>query len=247
MFARLFIVLCLLVPGAVLAQRQPLISAPVNGKEMPVRVREAAVQTVISGGMAETTVRLVFYNPNSRQLEGNLQFPLGEGEQVTGFALDIDGELRPAVPVEKARGRQILEAEQRRRIDPGLLEQTAGNNFKLRIYPIPGRGTRTVELKLASLLERQAKNWKYVLPLDQYGVPVALDMRVMGDSGAPALIGLAGRVFSRVEHGWQMQDAGAKGEALVRVPAVLDQPRTYVEQFNGRQYFMAEEIGRAHV
>lgn len=113
--------------------------------------------------MAQTTVRMVFYNPNPRPLEGNLQFPLLEGQQITEFALDIDGKLRPAVTVEKAKGRQIFEEIERRNVDPALLERTQGNNFKLRIYPIAAMGTRTVELKYAEAMTRVGKHWS--LPL----------------------------------------------------------------------------------
>jgi len=239
MLARLILVLCMLAGGAAMAQTPPLIRSNTTGGETPVRVQSAAVQTVISGGMAETTVKLVFYNPNHRQLEGDLQFPLGEGQQVTGFSLDVGGELRPAVPIEKERGRQILEAEERRRIDPGLLEQTQGNNFKLRIYPIPGRGTRTVELRYAAMLVRQQKNWSYRLPLKHFSIPVALDVRVMGSEDAPVAIGLQER-FARAEGGWQLDAAKAKGDVLVRVAAAQDKPKTYVEEFNGQRYFLAE-------
>ena len=239
MLARLILVLCMLAGGAAVAQTPPLIRSNTTGGETPVRVQSAAVQTVISGGMAETTVKLVFYNPNHRQLEGDLQFPLGEGQQVTGFSLDVGGELRPAVPIEKERGRQILEAEERRRIDPGLLEQTQGNNFKLRIYPIPGRGTRTVELRYAATLVRQQKNWSYRLPLKHFSIPVALDVRVMGSEDAPVAIGLQER-FARAEGGWQLDAAKAKGDVLVRVAAAQDKPKTYVEEFNGQRYFLAE-------
>ncbi|HEY0589478.1 MAG TPA: VIT domain-containing protein, partial [Pseudoduganella sp.] len=238
MLARLILVLCMLAGGTALAQIPPLIRSQTSANETPVRVQSAAVQTVISGGMAETTVKLVFFNPNSRQLEGDLQFPLGEGEQITGFSLDVDGEMRPAVPVGKERGRQILEAEERRRIDPALLEHTQGNNFKLRIYPIPGRGTRTVELKYASMLARHGKEWTFPLTLRQYGVPVALDVRVMGGEEAPAA-GPAGR-FAPMQGGWQLEDAKAKGELQVHVPVATDKGRYYVQEFNGQRYFLAE-------
>jgi len=239
MLARLILVLCMLAGGTAMAQTPPILRSVTTGSEAPIRVQSAAVQAVISGGMAETTVKLVFYNPNTRQLEGDLQFPLGEGQQVTGFALDVGGELRPAVPIEKERGRQILEAEERRRIDPALLEQTQGNNFKLRIYPIPARGTRTVELKYAAMLSRQQKNWSYRLPLKQFSIPVALEVRVMGGEDVPVAIGVPER-FARAEGSWQLDVAKAKGEILVRVPAAQDKPKTYVEEFNGQQYFLAE-------
>ena len=80
-----------------------------------VTIESLSIRTEISGGMAETTVKMVFYNPNSRRLEGNLQFPLAPGQQVTAFALDINGAMRPAVPVAKDKGREVFEAIERRR------------------------------------------------------------------------------------------------------------------------------------
>ncbi|OGB20626.1 MAG: hypothetical protein A3I66_22950 [Burkholderiales bacterium RIFCSPLOWO2_02_FULL_57_36] len=78
--------------------------------EKPIRLQTLRISSEISRGMAETTVQMVFFNPNSRPLEGNLQFPLLDGQQITAFALDIDGKRRPAVTVEKAKGRKIFEA-----------------------------------------------------------------------------------------------------------------------------------------
>ena len=49
----------------------------------------------ISCGTMETAVQIVLFNPKSRQIEGNMQFPLLDGQQITAFALDIDSKLRP--------------------------------------------------------------------------------------------------------------------------------------------------------
>ena len=106
------------------------------------------VDVEVAGGAAETRVQMVFFNPNTRVLEGKLQFPLAPGQVVSGFALDVDGQLRDAVPVEKARAQQVFEDIARRRVDPGLLQTTIGNNYELRIYPLlPGK-TRTVVLRI---------------------------------------------------------------------------------------------------
>ena len=67
---------------------------------------------------------------------------------MSGFALDVDGQLREAVPVEKARAEQVFEDITRRRVDPGLLQTTSGNNYELRIYPLPPGKTRIVVLKI---------------------------------------------------------------------------------------------------
>jgi len=101
-----------------------------------------------------------------------MQFPLRTGQAVTGFALDIDGELRPAVPVDKAKGRQVFEDVTRTRVDPALLESTGGNNYKLRVYPLPALGTRRVVLEITETLTRVNQGVRamldYQLPL-QFG------------------------------------------------------------------------------
>lgn len=134
--------------------------------ERPVELRAATVSAHAAAGLAETTVELSFFNPNARVLEGQLSFPLRDGQQISGFALDIDGQMRDAVPVPKARGRQVFEAIERRGVDPGLIEQTAGNRFQLRLYPIPAHGSRRVRLVYRESLPRTAAGWQWRLPLD---------------------------------------------------------------------------------
>ena len=128
------------------AWRAPTLQ--VAGAEQPVRMTSLRIDVEVAAGVAETRVQMVFLNPNSRILEGKLQFPLAAGQIVSGFALDVDGRMRAAVPVEKARAQQVFEDIARRRVDPGLLQTTLGNNYELRVYPLlPGK-TRTVELRI---------------------------------------------------------------------------------------------------
>ena len=115
-------------------------------KAAPVIVESVAISTEVTGRIAVTTFDLVFRNPNNRVLEGSFEFPLLNGQKVVGFALDLNGQLREAVPVEKDRGRVVFEEIVRRGVDPALLEQTAGNNYRARIYPIPAQGTRRVAI-----------------------------------------------------------------------------------------------------
>lgn len=137
----------------------------VAGAEVPVQLRTVVLDSRVVAGLGETRIEMEFHNPNARVLEGQLEFPLAEGQQVAGFALDIDGVLRDAVPVPKAQGRQVFEAIERRRVDPGLLEQTAGNQFRLRVYPIPARGSRRIALTFRETLPVDANGLRWNLPL----------------------------------------------------------------------------------
>lgn len=155
----------------------PAIVVPVPGQQA-IQLRSARIRTTLAGGQAQTEVELVLFNPNPRQLEGELQFPLLQGQVVTAFALDVNGRLRDAVAVPKARGQEIFEDIRRRRVDPGLLEVTAGNQYKLRVYPLPPQGERRVALTITETLTRQLGTAVLRLPLE-FGAPVgSLDVAV---------------------------------------------------------------------
>ena len=47
---------------------------------------------------------MVFYNPNDRQMERNLHFPLPEGSTVAGYGLDVNEVMVDGVAVEKQQG-----------------------------------------------------------------------------------------------------------------------------------------------
>ena len=181
----------------------PLIVAP--GAKVPVALRSASVQVETDGGLARTTVLLTLFNPNDRLLEGNLSFPLQPGQQVSGFALDVAGALREAVPVPKPKAQQVFESVERRNVDPGLLEQTAGNQFRLRVYPIPAHGTRQVRLTIDEALRREGDAWRIDVPvqlLDQAD-GASLAIRARGPRTAPVQIGNFDTLkFERARGGW---------------------------------------------
>ena len=117
-----------------------------ESKQNPVHLTLASSDTKIVGAFSVTTMNLIVSNESSRILEGELEFPLDEGESVIGYAIDVNGKLRQGVVVEKDKGRQVFEAVVRQGIDPGLVEKTTGNNFKTRIYPIPAKGIRQIQI-----------------------------------------------------------------------------------------------------
>jgi Ca-activated chloride channel family protein len=249
MFMRTLLFVCLWSSAAhALATRlphHPVRMIVADQAVMPIEVQELTVRTDISGGMAETRVSMVFYNPNGRQLEGKLQFPLVGNQQITSFALDIHGQMRAAVPVAKEKGREVFEAIERRQVDPGLLEVTQGNNFSLRVYPIAARSTRTVELTIAEPLERRGAHWAYTLPL-QYGSVQKLDvaLRVNDSAAEPVVNGLTpGLVFVADKGGYtaslkrEREAPPAQIEILTRAAT---EPRVYRQQHGNDTYFLAE-------
>src|SRR5882757_9787499 len=141
-----FLAGCILLLQGMFSYTQAQMPAiKVEGKESGlVYLQKLNVDVKITGTVATTTWTMTFKNKTGRTLEGELNFPLGEDISVSRYALDINGRLREAVPVEKEKGARVFENIERRRVDPGLLEHVDGNGFRTRIYPITPNGVRTV-------------------------------------------------------------------------------------------------------
>ena len=140
----------------------------INDKDDPnVYLSKLNIDVKVAGTVAITTMEMTFRNKNNRILEGELVFPLPEGISVSRYALDMNGRMREAVPVEKEKATEVFEEIERRRVDPGMLEKVEGNNFRTRIYPLPANGTRTVIIAYEEELAFTDKHsLRYHLPLD---------------------------------------------------------------------------------
>ena len=141
----------------------PHLSIKNDSVEMEIHRMSVEVKTM--SNIALTTYDITFYNPLDRLLEGEFSFPLKSNQQIVGFAMDIDGILREGVVVEKDKGRRVFETIVRRGIDPGLLEKTSGNNFRLRVYPIPAQGTKRIKITCQEELVEADQSYIYQLPL----------------------------------------------------------------------------------
>ena len=213
--------------------------------ERPVELRSVAISSEISGALAMTSVEMVFHNPNGRVLEGELQFPLLDGQSVVGFALDIDGRMREAVPVEKARARMVFEEVTRTRIDPAVVQVTEGNNYKIRVYPIPARGERRVLLRYSETLPFRANARRYRLAT-AYPASLrefSLEMVVAGDARPIASEGaLDSTRFIRDGDSWRLvtrRPAPASGLLEVAIPDG-PAPRVLTQAFGRQVFFHAE-------
>lgn len=197
----------------------PVMVVTVDDKAMPIQVEKVAAIVRILGSIAETRMTLTFRNPHDRALSGDLYFPLPEGATVSSYALDINGTMVPGVAVTKQKARQTFEQEVRKGIDPGIVEWTRGNSFKTRVFPLPAKGTRTIEVGYVSDVVDTPKGAVYQLPLNFAEKVREFNLRidVAKSTVAPVLSehGLPDFAFT----GWQ---EGYRAETTTR-DAVLDQ------------------------
>jgi tetratricopeptide (TPR) repeat protein len=143
-----------------------MIKEPGDTASVPLEMSDLDISVQIAGNIATTTMEITFFNSLDRVLEGQFYFPLGAGQTVSRFALEVNGKMREGVVVEKEQGRVAYESTVRQTIDPGLLEWVKGNNFKARIYPIPAKGYKRLIVAYQQELSYEPEGWIYLLPMN---------------------------------------------------------------------------------
>lgn len=131
--------------------------------EKKAQVRNLTVNVEVVGSLAITRYDMTVCNPNERQLEYLLTLPMSPGEEVVEYYLDIEGRMRSAVVVDKDKARTTFEEIVNRRVDPGLVEKVEGNNYRLRVYPVPAHGSRRTIIVTQQQLPVSGNDYVYSL------------------------------------------------------------------------------------
>lgn len=168
--AILFILLLTGVVQSVYAQGIVFTNAPRNTQLQNIRIEKHHVNVTIDNQLATTKIDQVFANPNNRQLEGTYIFPLADEVAVSDFVLYINGKPVKAELLAKDRARSIYEGIVRSMQDPALLEYVGTRAFKARVFPIPPRGERRIQLEYSQVIKADSGLSRYTYPLrtDQY-------------------------------------------------------------------------------
>lgn len=216
----------------------PVVSLPAG--ESAAQLTRMDVHVTISGLEVETVTTLTFRNPNARQLAGDLEFPLPDGAAVAGYALDINGRMVDGVSVSKQKARVVLEAESRRRVDPGIVEHVRGNLFRTRIFPLPPRGERTVRVVTIGSLALASGDAACHVPLPRVAIPtLTVHVEVAKGAVRPELGGFGNLSLTEWNDRWVAETtvkATTPGDDLYirlpKLPALL----AAVEELEGERY-----------
>ena len=135
-------------------------------KSYSLDIKYHHVETVIEDQVATTHVDELFENPYNFDVEGIYIFPLPKGAAVDRFSLKVDGK-----PVEGTMLDADEAAVEYRKLvnenkDPALLEYIGRGAVRARIYPIPAKGKKRVEITYSELLPFDGGLVKFVYPLD---------------------------------------------------------------------------------
>jgi Ca-activated chloride channel family protein len=144
-----------------------IIPNPRHGEHIPpLTVKSHHVTVEIVKQVAKTSVDQVFINNFDRDIEGTYIFPIPEGASISEFAMYIGHERIRGEILDSQRARRIYEDIVRRMRDPGLLEYVGRNMFQARVYPIPARGEKRVQISYAEVLKSESSLVKYLYPLN---------------------------------------------------------------------------------
>jgi Ca-activated chloride channel homolog len=143
-----------------------IIPNPRPGESIPpLTVKYHRVFVEIVNQVARTSVDQVFVNNFDRDIEGTYLFPIPEGASLNEFAMFVNGERIKGEIMDSVRARRVYEDIVRRMRDPGLLEYLGRNMFQARVYPIPARGEKRVQISYTEVLKLDNGLVKYLYPL----------------------------------------------------------------------------------
>lgn len=197
-----------------------------NDREKTVKLSNLSISSTIENGVARTRYDMYFYNDQNRDLEAELQFPLADGQTISYFAMDVNGEMRSGVAVEKIKARIAYEATVRQGIDPGLIEKTQGNNFKLRVFPVPAKGKKHIIIEYMHELAMDVKHAYYYLPLFfKEKIPVfSYQLSIVGEAENPNILRSCSDDFKLSEVSKIYKASVRKTQFLANKPIVLRLP-----------------------
>jgi hypothetical protein len=226
-------------------------SLKTDGKESSnVYLQKLDVEVSINGVLATTVWTMTFRNSTGRTLEGELNFPLPQGVSVSRYALDINGKMREAVPVQKEKATQVFELTERRKIDPGLLEKVDGNTFRTRIYPLLAGGVRTVRIGYEQELSWEGEtDLRYRLPLafTRNLESFSIHIQVAGAAAKPAFDENPGDAlqFQEWRNNWSAKKEWTNFRAnepiAIRIPQLPGMGTTQM-QAAGNHYFFTASV-----
>lgn len=209
----------------------PWIETPVESGDRPCRLDAMDLKAKVDGLFAHVSATFTIRNPNPRPISAPVAFPLPDGAVICGCALESDGAMLDGVVVPKEAARVAFETEQRRGVDPGLVEAVRGNAYRTRVYPVPAQGTRRIRVDWTAPLVLGSDGSSAALSLPMPREPLArrdveIEVADATSPEGPELGGLGDRRFARAGRFWRVSDSEenvAPGDdLLVAVPKLPD-------------------------
>jgi hypothetical protein len=212
------------------------------GDEHSIDIAAMAITMKIHGHMAETVMDVTLANTSDDEVEAHFALELPANAVVTGYALDIEGQMIDGVLVDQPKAKEVYEDEIREGIDPGLAEIAPGNVFRTRVYPVGAEKVRKIRLRYSAPVDLSAG---FVLPLESDAAigDLAISVEVDGAKTAPLIeLPFAGKLaLSRKDGLWAgtaKAEPKAKLAGYLRVSAAEANSEMLISRHeNGSSFF----------
>lgn len=210
----------------------------------PLALSRLDTDVRIAGSIAETTILAGFANTGTDIVEGRFRLALPAGSVVTGYALDVGGEMIDGVLVDQPKAKEAYTDKVRRGVDPGLAEVSRDNVFSTRVFPIFPNVGRTIRVRFVTPIDPREG---FALPLssrEKIG-QVALRVRASGVASAPTLTGSSLDLPWTGSNGIFDAQASARDTRLTGTLRIAA-PRTaapvvYTGHANGERFFQLSD------
>jgi Vault protein inter-alpha-trypsin domain len=237
-------------PTTALAKLNPTVSSrddgiivsATSGDGHSIDIAVMTISVKIHGHMAETVIDVTLANTSDDDVEAHFALELPTNAVVTGYALDIEGQMIDGVLVDQPKAKAVYDDEIREGIDPGLAEIAPGNIFRTRVYPVDAGKVRKIRLRFSAPVDLLAG---FIIPLESDAAvgDMAISIEVEGANAPPAIeLPFAAKLqLIRKGNMWSgSAKAGAKTKlaGMLRVSAAPAVNEMLVSQHkNGSRFF----------
>jgi Ca-activated chloride channel family protein len=190
------------------------------------------VDVLVDNQHARVRVLQIFDSHSPQVLEGKYLFDLSPRASVSDFAV-WDGDTRiPGVMMEKRRANAVYASVKQQQVDPGLLQQDDEHGgtsaFSAKVFPIPARGTKRVELEYTETLPVDGLTSRFSFPLK----PTSGEAQRVGE------LNLHVRVLSDYPVSAPRFNAAAYPMSTIR-----SDPNDYEAEFQAHDVQLTEDFG----
>lgn len=127
-------------------------------------LKETSARVIITGVIADVTVKQVYINSGKNNLEAIYTFPLSTKAAVYAMEMTIGSRIITAKIEEKQKAKKDYEEAKKQGKRTSLLEQSRPNVFTMNVANITVNDTITVELKYTELLVPENGQYSFVYP-----------------------------------------------------------------------------------
>ena len=194
--------------------------------DRPMQLKACSIDIKADMFTATTFIEMEFYNSNDKEMEGLFKFELKPGQVITAFQLDLSGKYRDGSIEEKWKATNAYNTIVGKRIDPALLTMDWPNNYSLRIYPVPAKGSRKITMTIQQLLKPQKNELHYYLPLNVQDAVESFKLSINSNTENNAPKSNAGLIsklmFTNSNSGYMLK--WTAGNVLLKTPIAFSIP-----------------------